>query len=47
MPANGSAPPNLGVVVSVHGSIVDIRFDERLPPIYFAAARGSGTTDRH
>src|SRR5271167_3821932 len=25
---------NLGVVVSVRGSVVDIRFDEHLPPIY-------------
>ncbi|GHA03666.1 F0F1 ATP synthase subunit beta [Oceanisphaera arctica] len=25
---------NTGVVVSVRGSVVDIRFDERLPPIY-------------
>src|SRR5450830_295221 len=25
---------NLGVVVSVRGSVVDIRFDEQLPPIY-------------
>ncbi len=25
--------PNLGAVVSVRGSVVDIRFDERLPPI--------------
>jgi F-type H+-transporting ATPase subunit beta len=25
---------NLGMVVSVRGSVVDIRFDERLPPIY-------------
>src|SRR5471030_1571008 len=26
--------PNLGTVVSVRGSVVDIWFDERLPPIY-------------
>lgn len=26
--------PNLGTVVSVRGSVVDMRFDERLPPIY-------------
>ena len=26
--------PNLGTVVSVRGSVVDIRFDARLPPIY-------------
>jgi F-type H+/Na+-transporting ATPase subunit beta len=27
-------PSNLGVVVSVRGSVVDVRFDECLPPIY-------------
>ena len=26
--------PNLGTVVSVRGSVVDIRFDAHLPPIY-------------
>lgn len=26
--------PNLGQIVSVRGSVVDIRFEERLPPIY-------------
>jgi F-type H+-transporting ATPase subunit beta len=26
--------PNLGEVVSVRGSVVDIRFGTRLPPIY-------------
>lgn len=25
---------NFGVVVSVRGSVVDIRFEEHLPPIY-------------
>jgi F-type H+-transporting ATPase subunit beta len=25
---------NIGVIVSVHGSVVDIRFDTHLPPIY-------------
>ena len=25
---------NLGVIVSVRGSVVDIRLDEHLPPIY-------------
>ena len=28
------APVNSGIVVSVRGSVVDIRFDEHLPPIY-------------
>ena len=26
--------PRRGIVVSVRGSVVDIRFDEHLPPIY-------------
>ena len=29
-----TGPSNLGVVVSVRGSVVDIRFDAYLPPIY-------------
>jgi hypothetical protein len=33
-PSRESQPgsPNVGAVVSVRGSVVDIRFDERLPP---------------
>jgi F-type H+-transporting ATPase subunit beta len=31
---NKSSPSNLGAVVSVRGSVVDIRFEEHLPPIY-------------
>src|SRR5271165_2008147 len=31
---NKTGSSNLGVVVSVRGSVVDIRFDEHLPPIY-------------
>ena len=31
---NKTNPSNSGVVVSVRGSVVDIRFDEHLPPIY-------------
>ena len=31
---------NLGAVVSVRGSVVDIRFDERLPPIYSVLRAG-------
>ena len=27
-------PTNLGAVVAVRGSVVDIRFDTHLPPIY-------------
>jgi len=30
---NGS-PSNVGVVVAVRGSVVDVRFDGHLPPIY-------------
>ena len=33
-------PTNLGVVVSVRGSVVDIRFDEHLPPIYSVLRTG-------
>jgi F-type H+/Na+-transporting ATPase subunit beta len=29
-----TSPSNLGAVVSVHGSAVDILFDAYLPPIY-------------
>src|SRR5450631_1829213 len=32
---------NLGVVVSVRGSVVDIRFDEHLPPIYSVLLAGA------
>ncbi len=31
---------NLGVIVSVHGSVVDIRFDAHLPPIYSVLLAG-------
>jgi F-type H+-transporting ATPase subunit beta len=31
---NGTSPSNCGAVVSVRGSVVDIRFDAHLPPIY-------------
>ena len=31
---NKTSPSNIGVVVSVRGSVVDIRFDAHLPPIY-------------
>lgn len=31
---NKTNPSNSGVVVMVRGSVVDIRFDEPLPPIY-------------
>ena len=32
--------PNLGVIESVRGSVVDIRFDEHLPPIYSVLRTG-------
>ena len=31
---NKTSLSNLGVVVSVRGSVVDIQFDAHLPPIY-------------
>jgi F-type H+-transporting ATPase subunit beta len=31
---NKTSPSNSGAVVTVRGSVVDIRFDEHLPPIY-------------
>jgi F-type H+-transporting ATPase subunit beta len=31
---NITSSSNSGVVVSVRGSVVDVRFDGRLPPIY-------------
>ena len=31
---NRTSPSNLGAVVSVRGSVVDIGFDAHLPPIY-------------
>src|ERR1022692_3412007 len=37
---NKTSLSNLGVVVSVRGSVVDIRFDEHLPPIYSVLLTG-------
>ncbi len=37
-------PTNLGTVVSVRGSVVDIRYDENLPPIYSLLRAGK---ERH
>src|ERR1035437_1719148 len=34
LPNGGNARTNAGAVVSVRGSVVDIRFEGRLPPIY-------------
>ena len=33
-PNGTSTPANLGAVVSVRGSVVDVRFDQQLPPIH-------------
>src|ERR1700690_1994575 len=35
-----ASPANLGAVVSVRGSVVDVRFDARLPPIYSVLRAG-------
>jgi len=32
---------NSGIVVSVRGSVVDIRFDQHLPPIYSVLRMGA------
>ena len=32
--------PSLGAIVSVRGSVVDVRFDEHLPPIYSVLRAG-------
>jgi F-type H+-transporting ATPase subunit beta len=37
---NSTSSSNLGVVVSVRGSVVDVRFDEHLPPIYSVLRAG-------
>jgi F-type H+-transporting ATPase subunit beta len=31
---------NIGTVVSVRGSVVDVRFDQQLPPIYTVLRTG-------
>jgi len=36
-----SAAPNCGVVVAVRGSVVDVRFDSNLPPIYTVLRTGA------
>ena len=38
---NKTRVSNLGVVVSVRGSVVDIRFDDHLPPIYSVLRAGT------
>ena len=37
---NRTSSSNLGVVVSVRGSVVDVRFDKHLPPIYSVLRTG-------
>ncbi len=37
---NKTVLSNLGVIVSVRGSVLDMRFDERLPPIYSVLRAG-------
>ena len=43
-PGQGSAYSNHGVITSVRGSVVDVRFDNNLPPIY--SLLRTGTKDR-
>ena len=38
---NKTSLSNLGAVVSVRGSVVDIRFDQHLPPIYWVLRTGA------
>jgi F-type H+-transporting ATPase subunit beta len=39
---NGGHASNTGVVVSVRGSVVDVRFDEHLPPVFSVLRTGEG-----
>src|SRR5580704_18132128 len=41
MPAQGTEHSNHGVVTSVRGSVVDVRFEESLPPIYSLLRAGN------
>ena len=41
-PESQTRPANLGEVVSVRGSVVDARFDARLPPIHSLLRAGDG-----
>ena len=42
---SNSSLSNIGVVVSVRGSVVDVRFEEHLPPIYSVLRAGSSNQD--
>jgi len=37
---NTTISPNVGAVISVRGSVVDVRFDGHLPPIYSVLRTG-------
>src|ERR1035438_7902579 len=41
MPAGDGALANRGVIASVRGSVVDVRFDKSLPPIYSVLRAGA------
>ncbi len=41
MSAQGTAHSNYGVVTSVRGSVVDVRFEASLPPIYSLLRTGT------
>ncbi len=41
MPAEQNAPANLGAVVAVRGSVVDVKFDDHLPAIYSVLRAGA------
>ena len=43
----GTRSSNLGVVVSVRGSVVDVRFDRHLPPDLLGTARWERPADHH
>jgi F-type H+-transporting ATPase subunit beta len=42
MPAQGNQQVNCGVVTAVRGSVVDVRFEKNLPPIYSLLRTGQG-----
>ena len=39
-PSDKAGSPNMGVIVAVRGSVVDVRFDAHLPPIYSVLRTG-------
>ena len=47
MPAQATEHTNHGVITSVRGSVVDVRFEDRLPPIYSLLYAGQGGAGRH